>query len=96
MLHDPGSHLPRYVGLSVNPEKRLDEHVSAARRGGGWPLHAWLRELDARGREPVVRVVVPTGATYADETSLIRALSRAGFALLNVNGVHRELLALSA
>ncbi|GLI26670.1 hypothetical protein ARHIZOSPH14_09120 [Agromyces rhizosphaerae] len=45
----------RYVGLTTKPvERRIAEHVNAAKRGRRLPLYDWMRKTDAAEYEVVV------------------------------------------
>lgn len=55
LLLDPVEYTVRYVGISVNPEKRLDQHMKG---GQGRPeMREWIRNLEAMGMRPEVKVV---------------------------------------
>jgi len=66
-LLDPRVGKARYVGRSVDPERRLSEHVTRARKGLGRSHRCnWIRQLDGEGLRPGV-VVLEHGLT-ADES----------------------------
>ncbi|MNQ92236.1 GIY-YIG catalytic domain protein [compost metagenome] len=69
VLHCPLSGTVRYVGKTVNPDKRLRSHVSAARTGM-YKHHtsAWIRKLLSVGLEPLIEVVdaVEDGERWQD------------------------------
>ena len=45
-LMDPNTHRVRYVGRTTQtPERRLQHHISQAKRGNVRPVYAWLRSL---------------------------------------------------
>lgn len=86
-LCEPGTGEIRYVGRSANPPQRLAHHrgKDAARY-----VHDWIRELEASGATPIIRVlcIVRPGEDAAPhEKRFITALC--GERLLNVRGTPR-------
>ena len=49
-LIDPRDNNIRYIGITDNPERRLDEHLSG--RGGNTPKRTWINELRELGLTP--------------------------------------------
>lgn len=47
----------RYIGKANNPKRRLQNHLSGAKRGINTHRHAWLRSLIARETVPVIVVL---------------------------------------
>ena len=58
-LLDPLNGDPKYIGLALNPRKRLADHRSAARRGESHLVYHWWCAVVKRscGHHPVMRVI---------------------------------------
>jgi len=57
LLVCPKTHQPKYVGQSVNPRTRLNQHLAQARKGVKRHLCNWLRSLIAEGLEPEILIL---------------------------------------
>lgn len=57
-LAEPDTGRIRYVGRSIDPWRRIDEHVSAAATD---PIHGWVAELRDRGLSPLLVILAPIG-----------------------------------
>lgn len=52
-LVDPSDKLPHYVGMSVNPDGRMSQHLCHARKTNSrMSTSKWIAELFASGRTP--------------------------------------------
>ena len=51
-LCPPGSNEVMYVGKSVEPETRYDDHLKSAERGESSPKYDWIRELSKDDDKP--------------------------------------------
>lgn len=56
-LVDPTSKLYRYVGWTVNPERRLVAHLKEAAGGGTSHKCRWIQSLTRQGFAPEIRVL---------------------------------------
>jgi hypothetical protein len=56
-LTDPRTSMVRYIGKTVQPEKRLYLHVWHATHDGDTYRDRWIRQLVAEGRTPVFAIV---------------------------------------
>lgn len=77
----------RYIGKSINPEKRLRAHIGAAVRGE-YQHHAarWLRRLASRGQSPAIRILeeVPDGGDWrVSERAWIARAASEGWRITN-------------
>lgn len=54
-LIDPLTHETRYVGQTINPEKRLRQHLS--QRDACADKREWVESLKAQGRQPIMEVL---------------------------------------
>lgn len=69
-LCDPlNPHVPRYVGRTRKPTRRLIVHKYHPKRRPNHPLSVWLTELFSKGQHPIFRVLetVPDGQVRARE-----------------------------
>ncbi len=83
-LVDPDDGTIRYVGASVNPKQRLQNH-----RGlgvGSEEKHVWLSDLKARGKKPKIRILdtCPTENRKEVENQWILKMLADGHKLYNV------------
>ena len=84
-LKDPLSGEIRYVGWSFNPERRLNQHLSAARKGVQTHNAAWLRKLLSLGRKPDVQILESgDGSPFQAEISWIARMKHQGCRLTNL------------
>ncbi|MNT09197.1 GIY-YIG catalytic domain protein [compost metagenome] len=86
-LHCPIADTVRYIGKSINPEKRLAGHISSARTMA-YRHHtsAWIRKLLSVGLAPELLVIdeVPEGESWQDcERSWIAKAPSLGWRLTN-------------
>lgn len=83
-LCEPGTRTVRYIGQTLNPEKRFREHVWHSRKRRTH-LGNWIRELQRRGVRP--NLVVIREVPYSDwpeaERSFIRIARGLGMRLVN-------------
>lgn len=85
-LDDPRSGAPRYVGRSVSPKDRLQQHKHMAHRlVDPPPVGAWIEDLREEGLEPVlqVRQGASGGASELCEAAWIDHLESEDCDLLN-------------
>jgi len=87
VLHCPIANTVRYVGKSVEPEKRLKAHISAAKTFT-YRHHtsAWIRKLLDAGLSPILEVVaeVPRGGNWQKvEREWISGAEEKGWKLTN-------------
>lgn len=84
-LIDPRDNSIRYIGITNNPDQRLDEHLSG--RGNNPPKREWVYELRRLGLAPIMQPL-ETGLTLPvaleRESFLIQHYLNAGYALLNL------------
>lgn len=79
----------RYVGQSVDPERRLSQHYWA-----GWShnseMNLWMRLLKNRKKKPIMRIVehVPRKLAYFLEKQWIEYGNDLGWPLLNKQILH--------
>lgn len=96
MLIDPQSGSIRYLGKSKNPDIRLREHLSTARKGGPRMLyvHRWLAKLLRQGLRPTMVIIGVVSEDFwaTAERSCIRWLRDGDHPLTNLceggRGVH--------
>lgn len=78
----------RYIGKTNRPERRLLQHVSAARTGtANHHCARWIRALLRKGETPTMEVLyeVPAGEDWkAHETHQIKTFKELGFSLTNI------------
>lgn len=95
-LTDPRTGEARYVGQSMNPNHRHDEHVGVVARrlpqdSAGSPLRAWIRSLLDQGLEPEMTILEATSkeAVNTAEERWVQTLKAEGAHLLNdkLNGL---------
>lgn len=53
-LTDPRNGQPRYVGSSVDPERRLSQHISQTHNNR---VREWIDELESEGLMPQIQIV---------------------------------------
>lgn len=86
-LVDPRTGLPRYIGQTSDPERRLNTHVTEALRGPPTDQKTeWIHGLHQRGEKPEIREIDKVPEALADhrEEYLIRVFHDAlGRVLLN-------------
>lgn len=81
--------VPAYVGITTQPEKRLDWHIDDSRRAPGLHQSAITRRIQAEavhGRKPHLKVLadgLDREQAKEAEVKTIRGLLRAGIALEN-------------
>jgi hypothetical protein len=102
VIHDPRDGVPVYVGQTVDFERRKREHLAAGmkaadKRPRGRTIKAFLGELHALGREPIIVPVATCeneGSSIVSERLWVSRLCQAGFGrrLLNQWPSHRRLI----
>jgi predicted GIY-YIG superfamily endonuclease len=84
-LIDPRDTSIRYIGITDNPDKRLEEHLRG--RGGNVPKREWIYELRQLGLIPMMQPI-ETGLSLAvaleRETLWIQHYLNAGIQLVNL------------
>ena len=86
-LKDPDTGLPRYVGFTVNPSKRLQAHIAQAKRDGITHRARWILKLLRHGKSPVIEVL-ESGYGFAwreAERTWLEKFRNAGLSLVNVS-----------
>lgn len=81
---DPGEF--RYVGISRNPQKRLRQHLAAAKQGGEQHCRAvWIRSVLSSGAQVNICILAYVQSQVAPrlESEYIRFMAGYGFALVN-------------
>lgn len=76
----------RYVGISRNPQKRLRQHLAAAKQGGEQNRRAvWIRSVLSSGAQINVCILAYVQSQVAPriESEYIRFMAGYGFALVN-------------
>jgi hypothetical protein len=82
-LCDPRNDAVRYVGMTLDADKRLRRHLRNADRGQDLPVYDWIHSI---GEDPVVEpleLVVPEFLLAARERFWIADLRARGCSLLN-------------
>lgn len=89
-LLDPITLEPRYVGCTINPQRRYREHLRAEITRDDALAH-WVRGLRLVGLAPIFKVIqeVPTAIAETVESFWIIKYSRPGYQILNTSGVPR-------
>jgi hypothetical protein len=85
VLIDPRDNDVRYVGITDNPDRRLEEHLSG--RGGNIPKRIWIKELCQLGLAPTMQLLetgLSLSAAMERENSLIQHYLNAGKTLVNL------------
>lgn len=83
-LLDPETLLPRYVGWSFYPGRRLRAHINQAKGGAIGHKANWLRSVLSRGAEPMLFILESGFGDYEEaERRWIRDLRLSGTALTN-------------
>lgn len=83
----PGSDKVMYVGKSIDPENRYDDHLKSAERGESSPKYDWIRELSKEDKQPDMIILdEDDGDGHELEIKWIVKLSALNKALLNVIG----------
>jgi hypothetical protein len=84
-LVDPRDDKPRYVGITLNPERRLKAHLGKGKQAGRRRVE-WLALLSSLGLRPALRilaeVVGPAAALRAEQEQHDRGV-KFGWPLLN-------------
>lgn len=77
----------RYVGKTVNPSRRLSDHLRTARNGGRTHRDCWVRSLLAQGFSPTMEVADTVDErSWGDvEKEYIRVFRAIGIDLVNVS-----------
>ena len=85
-LIDPNSFRVHYVGQSINPLTRLEQHVADI---GPSKRAQWIRELTTTGQLPMMKILEVVTDSQADECEQrwIDEMQRQGEPLTNVRGV---------
>lgn len=87
-LLDPRDHALRYVGVTTGPPKRrLDQHLTAGRRGERLPVAKWVGKLLTLEMRPSMVILSRFSGKedpYDAEVELIARYRAAGMRLLNV------------
>lgn len=79
LLRDPRNNEPKYVGLSLDTEKRFRRHLSKSHG----KVRLWVEELKALGLEPLLEILEVVPGLHTDrEQHFIREYGRGG-TLLN-------------
>lgn len=47
----------KYVGVSINPKKRFNNHLSKARKSTSTRKRAWIKGLLNRGLKPILNII---------------------------------------
>jgi hypothetical protein len=85
----PGGKIAFYVGISENPDRRLGEHLTLARRGrADHPVYAVLREILAAGEQPILHVretIPPEVNARRREEQIKELLVAAGHPICNLH-----------
>ncbi len=88
-LEDPRDGEILYVGKSVDPERRLGEHITEARSGRmeNRALCRWLLDLDRLGLRPVLNVETECRSPYEADIEEQRLIHHYGrfYPLLNLH-----------
>lgn len=73
-LRSPDNEIIMYVGKTHHPEKRLVEHVAAARDGVLRPVYVWIRELMNRDQSPIMVILeeIEAGSSARREAAWIK------------------------
>jgi len=76
----------RYIGKAKNPDRRLREHLTSARRGSRRYCYNWIRQLVAAGFVPNLEVLCTVNAVDASkvEKETIARLHMLGAPLTNL------------
>lgn len=85
-LADPDTREIRYVGQTVVPGRRKWLHGSTSNNRGDRKVCAWVRDLLATGRKPLMVELETTREADSREVHWIAHMSETGARLLNMNG----------
>src|SRR5260221_649647 len=83
-LIDPINGSIKYVGITDNVRRRIDQHIRLAFTYGG--LITWIHELYMQGLQPRAKIIasgIPSKDARATESQFIEEYIRAGEKLLN-------------
>jgi hypothetical protein len=83
-LIDPINGSIKYVGITHNVRRRIDQHIRLAFTYGG--LITWIHELYMQGLQPRAKIIasgIPSKDARATESQFIEEYIRAGEKLLN-------------
>lgn len=70
-LEDPRGGGVRYVGIThQTPKKRLQGHMSRARKGARFHLFNWIRKLQSEGVDPLLHVIETGSGAGWDEAEV--------------------------
>lgn len=86
-LIDPETHAVRYIGQTLDVDRRLNEHINDALQDGD--KRRWIKDLFHRGLHPVATVLAECTAENAAATER-EWIARFGPMLLNENGMQLE------
>lgn len=83
-ISDPDTGLVRYVGKADCAKKRFVTHMRDARRRKT-PVYSWINSLAARGKKPVMAVVMSTWDWQHSEREFIAQCRQDAVPLLNLS-----------
>lgn len=85
VLNDPITGIVRYCGQTLNPDTRLNEHLSISKRKK-WHCACWIKSLTSKNLRPIMEILDVVPDTEADfwEREYIQNFRERGFDLTNI------------
>jgi len=84
-LYHPITGEIRYIGKTIRPDKRLNEHIQKANKGPKYPVYNWIRKLFKEGLKPELEIIETSNEDQLAELEVfyITKAKEFGWRLLN-------------